>query len=143
MFQIEARGVLILESRGVGYDDTIPASNFGCSTDGAIFGFNSNVESESDERQVGGTSNDTCGDQKSGRTQGMYDLSPRFRTSLTRPFPSLDFSLSALVKATFEPLRGRFDILMHVVSRSALEGPMAANPEDRPGSLLVPTQCHH
>ena len=35
-----------------------------------IFGFH-NVESQSDERQVGGTDNGTCGDQKSGLTQGM------------------------------------------------------------------------
>ena len=88
----------------VGAQGTVLASNFDCSTDAVISGFH-NVESESDDRQVGGTGNDTCVDQKSGRMQG----------TIFHPLPShepqpppLDTFLSDL-RAT---LRGRFDILV-------------------------------
>ena len=81
---------------------TVLASSFDCSTDAAISGFH-NVESEFDERQVGGTGNDTCVDQKSGRMQGTIFHPPHPSTS-----PPLDTFLSDL-RAT---LRGRFDILV-------------------------------
>jgi hypothetical protein len=73
----------------VGAQGTGLASNFGCSTDTAIFGFR-NVESESDERRVGatgtgtGTGTGTCGDQ-SGRTQGTI-----FQSSLVYISPPLN-----------------------------------------------------